>query len=358
MRAACCEATVLRNEVIAPDIRLLTVVWPDRDHAPHAGQFFTLRAWGADEAPFLSRPISVHRWNPDSSTIEFLYQVVGEGTEKIAQLKMKDTFQLTGPMGNGFDVPDILSKYKKIAVVGGGIGTAPMFQLTRELAAAGVKPDVFFGFRDAPYCMEEYREIANLVKVSTDTGAVGFHGFVTQHRHISRDVLMEHVNVLYPMLKAELFLRWDRDELPDVIDALANEMQRQGLITLQDDELHINPAHSRTLQLLAAGARETLQRYAITFWLLSANPSINRGTLEKESRTVAQRLSVLHGINAPEFFDKAVFSSLVLTLRDEGYISDSGDAEPAETMKVYQLLAELITSDVRLTIESATQGEG
>ena len=59
-------------------IRLLTVIWPDRDHAPHAGQFFTLRAWGADEAPFLSRPISVHRWNPDSSTIEFLYQVVGE----------------------------------------------------------------------------------------------------------------------------------------------------------------------------------------------------------------------------------------------------------------------------------------
>ena len=83
-------------------------------------------------------------------------------------------------MGNGFDVPDILSKYKKIAVVGGGIGTAPMFQLTRELAAAGAKPDVFFGFRDTPYCMEEYRSIANLVKVSTDTGAVGFHGFVTQ----------------------------------------------------------------------------------------------------------------------------------------------------------------------------------
>ena len=83
MRAACCEATVLRNEVIAPDIRLLTVVWPDRDHAPHAGQFFTLRSWGADEAPFLSRPISVHRWNPDSSTIEFLYQVVGEGTAKL-----------------------------------------------------------------------------------------------------------------------------------------------------------------------------------------------------------------------------------------------------------------------------------
>lgn len=47
----------------------------------------------------------------------------------------------------------------------------------------------------------------------------------------------------------------------------------------------------------------------------------------------------------------------MLTLRDEGYISDTGDAEPEETMNIYQMLAELVTSDVRLTIESATQGE-
>ena len=180
MRAACCEATVLRNEVIADDIRLLTVVWPDCEHIPHAGQFFTLRSWPASEEPFLSRPISVHCYNADSNTIEFLYQVIGEGTKKLAQLKTKDKFQLTGPMGNGFDVPEIVKNYQKIAVVGGGIGTAPMYQLTRELAAAGVKPDVFFGFRDQPSCMEAYRPIANLVKVATDTGAVGFHGFVTQ----------------------------------------------------------------------------------------------------------------------------------------------------------------------------------
>ncbi|MCF3845460.1 hypothetical protein, partial [Salmonella enterica] len=77
------------------------------------------------------------------------------------------------------------------------------------------------------------------------------------------DALQQHVEALYPMLTAELFLRWEREELASVIDALASEMQRQGLITLQDYELHINPTHSRTLQLLAAGARETLQRYAI-----------------------------------------------------------------------------------------------
>ncbi|ELY4313355.1 glycerol-3-phosphate 1-O-acyltransferase PlsB [Cronobacter sakazakii] len=176
---------------------------------------------------------------------------------------------------------------------------------------------------------------------------------VTQHRRISREAVQQQVELLFPMLKTELFLRWEKEEVPAVVDALVNELAQQGLILADDEWLQVNPARSRTLQLLAAGVRETLQRYAITFWLLSANPSINRGTLEKESRTVAQRLSVLHGINAPEFFDKAVFSTLVLTLRDEGYISDTGDAEPAETMKVYQMLAELMTSDVRLTIESA-----
>ena len=106
--------------------------------------------------------------------------MVGQGTEKLAALRPGDSFQLTGPMGNGFDVDALVRQYSRIAVVGGGIGTAPMYQLTRELAAAGVQPDVFFGFRDAPYCMEEYRPLARLVKVSTDTGAVGFHGFVTQ----------------------------------------------------------------------------------------------------------------------------------------------------------------------------------
>ncbi|EPN9630909.1 glycerol-3-phosphate 1-O-acyltransferase PlsB [Cronobacter sakazakii] len=181
---------------------------------------------------------------------------------------------------------------------------------------------------------------------------------VTQHRRISREAVQQQVELLFPMLKTELFLRWDKEEVSAVVDALVNELAQQGLILADDEWLQVNPARSRTLQLLAAGVRETLQRYGITFWLLSANPSINRGTLEKESRTVAQRLSVLHGINAPEFFDKAVFSTLVLTLRDEGYISDTGDAEPAETMKVYQMLAELMTSDVRLTIESAAAQAG
>jgi glycerol-3-phosphate O-acyltransferase len=213
--------------------------------------------------------------------------------------------------------------------------------------------DIIILPREQAVLMTYYRNnIAHMLMLPSLMAAI-----ITQHRHISQDEMLRHVELLYPMLKAELFLRWEKEELAGVLESLAQELLRQGLITMKDGQLYINPVHSRTLQLLAAGARETLQRYAITFWLLSANPAMNRSTLEKESRTLAQRLSVLHGINAPEFFDKAVFSTLVLTLRDEGYISDTGDAEPEQTLAVYQLLAELITSDVRLTIESATQAE-
>ncbi|UMX83927.1 hypothetical protein MJ561_02265 [Klebsiella pneumoniae] len=67
---------------------------------------------------------------------------------------------------------------------------------------------------------------------------------------------------------------------------------------------------------------------------------------------MAQRLSVLHGINAPSSSTKRLFQHLVLTLRDEGYISDTGDAPSGRATKVYRMLADLITSDVRLTIES------
>ncbi len=182
MLAACEMAVVVAHQVIADDIRLLEVKWDDEGgaRAPHAGQFFTLRAWGADESPFLSRPISVYGWDATEKIVSFLYQVKGVGTEKLARLAVGDTLQVTGPMGNGFDVPALAKTYQKIAVVGGGIGTAPIHQLARELSAAGVTPDVFCGFHSMPYCMDDYKIIGGLVKVSTDDGSAGVQGFVTQ----------------------------------------------------------------------------------------------------------------------------------------------------------------------------------
>lgn len=182
---------------------------------------------------------------------------------------------------------------------------------------------------------------------------------VLHHERISRDAIHQQVALIYPFLKAELFMRYDANALTETVDTLIDELNSQQLICVKDENMVVlNPRRIRPLQLLAAGVRETLQRYAITLSLLNASPEVSRNTLEKESRMLAQRLSVLHGINAPEFFDKAVFSTLVDTLKDEGYIDNNeNDIFSTNAKKLYAVLARLMSPEIRLTIESVSQTE-
>ena len=117
--------------------------------------------------------------------------------------------------------------------------------------------------------------------------------------------------------------------------------------------LTINKPNIRMLQLWSAGVREILQRYYITVNLLQNNPLISRVNLEKESQSVAQRLSVLHGINAPEFFDKAVFSAFTNSLKEQGYFNESGTANTEKLQELATILTHLISTEICLTINGA-----
>ena len=134
MPAQSFEASVLVASQQAADIFLLTVYLPPQYDKPKAGQFYMLRAWAADEPPLLSRPISVHHYEEGTRALSFLFQVKGPGTRKLAALRQGDTLQLTGPAGNGFALEG-----EKVALVGGGIGTAPLFYLAEQLTAQGAK---------------------------------------------------------------------------------------------------------------------------------------------------------------------------------------------------------------------------
>jgi len=79
MPAISCEVKVLSQKIMAENIRLLTVTWPIHDKTPKAGQFFMLRCWPVDVAPLLSRPISVHRFDPVTATLEFFVRSKGQG---------------------------------------------------------------------------------------------------------------------------------------------------------------------------------------------------------------------------------------------------------------------------------------
>ncbi|MEG1270645.1 MAG: dihydroorotate dehydrogenase electron transfer subunit [Ruthenibacterium sp.] len=177
MPAANFNTTVLENTALGDSIFLLRAAYNALAPAPCAGQFFMLRAWKADEAPLLSRPISVHDYDAKTGVITFLYERRGIGTEKIAALKAGDLLQLTGPAGNGFP---LAACGKKVALVGGGIGIAPLYLLAKALAEKGVTVDYYAGFRDIPYRMDAFSAVCSSVSVATDSGKAGHKGFVTE----------------------------------------------------------------------------------------------------------------------------------------------------------------------------------
>ena len=172
---------------------------------------------------------------------------------------------------------------------------------------------------------------------------------VLHYEAIQKDLLLDAVRKIYPFLKGELFLHFNEEELNTQIKAIIDEFARQEVIQANDNFLSIHRSKVRILQLWSAGMREILQRYYITVSILRRDPGIARGLLEKESQLVAQRLSVLHGINAPEFFDKAVFSAFIAHLKEEGYFDD--DKEKLHELAT--ILEHLISSEICLTINGA-----
>lgn len=172
-----------------------------------------------------------------------------------------------------------------------------------------------------------------------------------KHNRISIDEVLMQIKLLFPLIKSELFLYHNEDQLTEYVNKIIATYADLNLISYSPDKLTLNYLKMSGLQLLASSSRDTLQRYVIAFSLLQKDPTISRATLEKEGRLIAERLSILHGINAPEFFDKGVFSTLVASLREQGYLDDKGDANLPKIETMNNILKPLITNRVMQTID-------
>lgn len=176
---------------------------------------------------------------------------------------------------------------------------------------------------------------------------------VLHYEAIQKELVVEAVSKIYPFLKAELFLHIPTEEIQGQIELIIAELQRQQLIHCYENMLSINRSRVRSLQLWASAVREILQRYTITINILQNYPEIGRAVLEKESQSVAQRLAVLHGINAPEFFDKAVFSTFINSLKENGYFNDEGNADVSKLNALSDIFDRVISAEIQLTIKGA-----
>lgn len=153
--------------------------------------------------------------------------------------------------------------------------------------------------------------------------------FINNQRY-SAEQVKAIVLQLYPYIQAELFLHWSTDELEEVIQQWLDLLTQKGYLILNDKGYHSVPASSHKhafLESLAGNLIQTLERYFLTLSVLQKNnaQALSAKSLEEQCTLLAQRISMLYGINAPEFFDKSLFRTLIRELIEQGLVENTGD---------------------------------
>lgn len=159
---------VARTAAISPQYLRLVIHAPEMARAAQPGQFMMLRAWeGMD--PFLMRPISINDADGQAGTVSFLYKVVGAGTALMAKLRVGDTLQVLGPLGHGFPLP---AEARRIAVIGRGIGIAPLRLLARRAREQGTEVYAYLSAKEENqlFDREELEALGAVVRTTCDAG--------------------------------------------------------------------------------------------------------------------------------------------------------------------------------------------
>ena len=191
-------------------------------------------------------------------------------------------------------------------------------------------------------------------------------GFISNARMRTAD-LQRLVRRVYPYIAAELFLRWEEGEISAVVDSLLNAFVHQKLLNVNDDRTEWQrPAPTSLeaikLSLLAEATIQTLERYylVVAVLLRAGSDAISQEALEQRCHLMAQRMSVLYGLNSPEFFDKSLFRNFIdlLRRRNVAQISADGNLTFAEQLVGVATDAQVVLSEqIRHSILQVTLGQ-
>jgi dihydroorotate dehydrogenase electron transfer subunit len=187
------KAEVAFNRMLTSDTWLMGLRSAAISASARPGQFVMVRVRNGAE-PLLRRPFSICGVEGDLFLV--LYRIVGKGTEIMAgEIAAGDRISVLGPLGNGFRPPE---ERRTIFLVAGGIGIAPLLFLAQRLVR---RDSIFlagFGSAAAIIPVQEVLDLSAPLRVSTDDGAEGHHGPVT-------DLLEAHLRELPKGVGAEVF---------------------------------------------------------------------------------------------------------------------------------------------------------
>ena len=176
------EVKILSNQKVGKSYFLLRVASRKISAFASPGQFVQIKVAGDNEI-LLRRPFGVHRVG--KNTFDCLFEVVGPGTKLLSEKQPRDSLDIIGPLGNGFNYTLYAKRYTLI-LVAGGMGVAPLVFLAEKLTegkaqSARSKVIVLMGAKTESQilCVKEFKKLGCMVKVATDDGSKGFKGKIT-----------------------------------------------------------------------------------------------------------------------------------------------------------------------------------
>jgi ferredoxin--NADP+ reductase len=162
------------KKVLGPELKLFVVEAPEIAAKAQPGQFIILRECECAERI----PLTIADFDRQEGTITIIFQEVGRSTRDLGLLEAGDSIlDFVGPLGQKSEIEN----FGKVICVGGGVGVAPVYPITRALYEAGNHVVSIIGARNKDLLIleEEMRQVSHQLVVMTDDGSHGEKGFVT-----------------------------------------------------------------------------------------------------------------------------------------------------------------------------------
>lgn len=172
------KCAIVRQCEIADSIYELTFTGDIVSHMHVPGQFVHIKVTDGND-PLLRRPISIAEINKQKQQFTIIYRAEGRGTTLLAEKKLGEVVDVLGPLGNGFPT-DELTKGETALIVGGGVGTPPLYELSKQLVQKGVQVIHVLGFQSkaAVFYKEKFSQFGETY-IATVDGTAGAKGLVT-----------------------------------------------------------------------------------------------------------------------------------------------------------------------------------
>ncbi len=206
---------IVKKRVLNPTVTLMEVEAPAVARKAEPGQFIILRVDQEGERI----PLTIAAFDREKGTVTIIFQIVGGTTEKLNHKEEGDFLQdFVGPLGKATETEGL----KRVAVVGGGVGTAIAYPVAKKLHDVGCHVDLIVGFRnkDLVILEDEFKAASTQLIIGTDDGSYGKKALVTDllREQIEAGAKYDRVIAIGPVIMMKFVCKLTKEyDIPTVV---------------------------------------------------------------------------------------------------------------------------------------------